>query len=355
MLGNPYYVPSYEDYYQPELHSYLSNPISPENRLLIEQRSRRVARNLEPIITPLALLGPPLLAGYSLYKTVEQYEKDKAEADRLKQIEEQREARVAKIRARSAANIERKKLEMSRQLLDTQKELGRLLSRRIEAPSSTKKSVSSPLSSSSSGEQPIITEIKPEVKKIDISPGIKLTHVDLPEHIIKDTVHGSTINEIDTYAAGVMKGIRSLGSVEEFIRQNPTLDIKHKKVLLNIPEALTSRNYFPKPYLDLLDINTRNKYEKIKKREIKKYDPITHEKVPVSREYKTISTIPAGAAFHKLSPTERKSRKSGKARSIGSIQDIKRAQLFDTYKQMYTGVPDDKIWEMVDKATIRKK
>ncbi len=105
-VGNPHYVPDYENYYQPELNDWFANPIHPRRAQQIENFSRFMAQRTGPVL-PLIAGGVPLgLLVYTGYKTAEDYlvKQNKKQAD---QVSRDRELRIKHIRAKSTANIQR--------------------------------------------------------------------------------------------------------------------------------------------------------------------------------------------------------------------------------------------------------
>lgn len=258
MQGNPYYVPNYEQYYQPELERWIDTPISPGNLLGLENRSKRVLRELGPVAPLLAIAGPAAAVTYSAYKTAEKYRQEKAaERERIareanREIQERRE-RVEKIRARSAANQQRKILAA----------LSGLNQQIVSLPG---------LSQQPSYEHketvPITRPMKipgPSDPEIRAREWIKLPkvpiHVDIPAVIPKVHVGFSKRAE-EAIAKSVMMKIRDQGLD---IVNDPAVVQDHYDILRNIPAALLSTRYFPTPYLAFLDEDTRIKYEAAKK------------------------------------------------------------------------------------------
>lgn len=114
MSGNPHYLPDYETYYNPESYNVLDTPIDPHRQLTISNRLRYGARRLGPAFPAIIMGVPAAYIGYAGYQTYKDFEAKQRADLLLSQAADARvemaarKARVEKIRARSAAERERK-------------------------------------------------------------------------------------------------------------------------------------------------------------------------------------------------------------------------------------------------------
>lgn len=345
MIGNPHYIPEYEKYYSHERQAPIDRIISPRNKLYLENLAKRTSVPY-PILPVAAMVLPLAALGY---KSMTKYRKHK-----VKNIQAEIEAETTRRNLSREQIYKRMGEEKQRKLLaGILTEVSR--PRLMPSPSGGPRLIPT---QEESLRQPIIS-----IGEGRLAPPMPKVHVDLPSKLSKDKLPGGTINEIDAYAMTVVNKIREQG-LDRVIR-DPAIDDKHRQLLADIPAALLSRNYFPKPYYSLLDDQTKLAYESVEKK-IKKATPEEKEQKRlyntlmggVSRKNISVPAIIAGVRKSRGSRKSHGSRKSAVSKikiPKEEIQDIKKKQMFDMYRSLYDDLTDDQIMDMVEKSSYKKK